>query len=251
MQIKQHRRLIKRIPRVGGGDVLNTSLPEDLQGDFGSLEQQAVSTMRNGNYELAEKILKAMLETIMKRQEAEKRRIHKGSFFHNIGFSLALQNRLIDSLHNFLLAYIEDCLNTQTDQEELADKLPAARVLRKGFVVRERNLALIRNVTCDKKRLGRIILDPQDILKEILDTIDLNENDLFKLCAVPPSLDGVMNSLVVNLTPEASRVLNDVVAKRMDEVLRIAATIAKKKGEPAVTDDDVREAIEQLEGENK
>lgn len=40
-------------------------MPKDLQNDFFVLEQQAAATMRAGNYELAERLFRLMLETVI------------------------------------------------------------------------------------------------------------------------------------------------------------------------------------------
>lgn len=228
---------------------MNTELPEDLRSHFYALEQQAASLMRSGHYELAEKIFYAMLETVMKRQQ--KGRIHKGSYFYNIGFSQVLQDRLIDALHNILLAYVEDCLNTQINQENSADTLPAARVLRKGFLITDQNLKVIKDIVRGKKQNGEIIFDPEEVFKDFLHDLSVDENNLYALCARRPQLDQVKDTLIVSLTPEAKHALDEIVSKMGDKVLRRAIDIARRRQARVVAEDDVMEAIRQLEEEQK
>ena len=190
-----------------------------------------------------------MLETVIKRQESEKRRIHKGSYFHNIGFSLVLQNRLLDALRNFLLAYIEDSINTSINQEARADTAPAARVLKRGFLLRTHIMETIKEIVISKKQNQEIILNPEDVLAELLENVHITEDDLFSLCTKPPHLDQAKDTLFVNLTPEAKSSLDQIVTKMTNRVLQRAATIAKKRNSKVVTGDDVKKAIKQLERE--
>jgi hypothetical protein len=230
---------------------LDAELSEDLRGHFYALEQQATSLMREGKYEVAEKLFQTMLETVFKRQQEEKRRIHKGSYFHNIGFSQLLQNRLTDSLHNFLLAYIEDCLNVQVNHEDEADALPAARVLRKGFKLIDGNLNLLKNIARTKKQDNEIILNPENLFEDFLRRTNTDVNDLFALCAEPPQFEQLRDTLIINLTPEAKTALDQIVSQMGNKVLERASLIAQKRKAKAVTEADVREAIMQLEGENR
>lgn len=230
---------------------LNTELPEDLRGHFYALEQQATSLMRDGKYEVAEKLFFTMLETVFERQQEEKRRIHKGSYFHNIGLSQLLQNRLMDSLHNFLLAYIEDCLNVQVNQEDNADTQLAARVLRKGFKVIDENFNLLKNIARTKKQTKEIIIDPENLFKDFLSKTNTDENNLFALCAQPPQFEQLKNTLIINLSPKAKEVLDQIVSRMGNKVLERASLIAQKRKAKAVTEADVRAAIRQLEVENR
>ena len=230
---------------------MTAKLPEDLRGHFYALEQQAVSLMRDGKYEVAERIFSALLETVFERQGQENKRIHKGSYFYNIGLSQLLQNRLIDSLHSFLLAYIEDCLNVQVDHEDKADALPAARVLRRGFDVIERNLGVIKNIARETKQSNGIILNPENLFRDFLGETQTDYNDLFTLCAQQPQLARLKNMLIINLTPKARVALDQIVSQTGDKVLERAMLIAQKRKAQAVTEDDIREAIKQLEMENR
>lgn len=230
---------------------LSSEIPKDLQNIFSGLEQQAVATLRAGQYELAEKLFRTMLDTIMKHQTDEKRRIHKGSLYHNIGFSLVLQNRLNDGLRNFLLAYIEDCLNVPTNREDEADGYPAARVLRKGFSLQERYLIDLKQTLRSTKLSNRQVLDPDATLGDFLKDAGVDQDDLSALCSRKPTIADVRDTLVVNLTPEAKQVLDNIVSKQTDDVIRKAAAIARRRKSSFVTDADVKEAIGQLEEEGR
>ena len=227
---------------------MGTELSRDLRSNFIVLEQQANSLLRSGNYELAEKIFRAMLDTVMKRQQTEERRIHKGSYLHNIGFSILLQDRLMEALHSFLLAYVEDTLNVSINHEDDADKAPAGRVLKQGFSVINRNLQSIKNIARSKKKSGAVVYDPNNLFEEFLQQVQVDEQNLFALCDRPPTPSQVRGQLVVNLTPEAKRALDAAVSRTGNMLLQIAVTIARKRGRISeVTEDDIKEAIRQLE----
>lgn len=224
---------------------MSSDIPEDLRGHFKALEQQAVFLMRSGNYELAEKIFQAMLDTIFERQEVENRRVHKGSFFHNIGISRVLQKRLMDAMRSFLLAYVEDCIN----EEESADKAPAARILMTGFFLRKQNMLWIKDAVRVRRQRGEDLLNPENVLGGFLSHIGVSENDLFTLCSRLPELELVRNKLVVNLTPKAKQALDKTVSETTNRVLQKALSISKKRGGQRVTENDIQEAIRQLREE--
>ena len=131
----------------------SAQLPSDLQKYFVSLEQQASAMLRSGDYELSENVYRLMLNMVLDRQRANGR-IHKGSYYHHIGFCLVLWKKLKEALLNFLLAYIEDTINTEVGHEDDADREPASRVLRESFHLRNSVFDNIKKSLHRKKELA-------------------------------------------------------------------------------------------------
>lgn len=169
---------------------MSSDLSGDLRSRYQDLEQQATSMMKAEDYENAERTFQEALKVVNKLQQNEKRRIHKGPLFCNIGLSQILQRApLMDALRNLLLAYIEDCLNSENGSEDTADTMNAARVLKKGFAVNDQNLNKIKDAVRVKKRAEEVVLDPEDLLNDFLRSINVAEDNLFALCARKPELD--------------------------------------------------------------
>ena len=229
---------------------MSAELPEDLKGHFAALEQQAYSLLRTGKYELAEKLYRLMSDTVINRQETENRRIHKGAYLHQIGFSLVLQDRLSEALQNFLLAYVEDTLNVPLTREDDADGFPAARVLREGFHLGNANFQMIKEISRRKKEDSVVVKNPTVVLEEYLNQIPIDQSELLSLCDRIPSQADLRRLLIVNLTPQARRALNEVTSKLAQRVLRLASDLAKARGHPdQVTEEDISDAIKRLEGD--
>lgn len=227
---------------------MSAELPQDLKSHFATLEQQAYSLLRTGNYALAENLYRLMLDTVIKRQETENRRIHKGGYLHQIGFSLVLQDRLSDALKSFLLAYVEDTLNVPLSRENDADGAPAARVLRNGFHLTDATFQAIKNLSRKEKETDRVVKKPETILKKYLRQRQITEKELLSLCAPVPTFDDIQRQLIVTLTPQAQKVLNETVSKLGEQLLQEAIIIAKSKGHKEITEEDIEDAKKKLEG---
>ena len=157
----------------------------------------------------------------------------------------------MDALHNFLLAYVEDCINSPINQEDRADSAPAARVLREGFSATDESLSAIKAIVRSRKERAETLFDPQDVFQDFLRNVGIDENDLFALCSRRPELDQVRDTLVVNLTPRAKGALDKVVSKMSNRVIRRATVIARKRQGRTISENDVKQAIRDLEEEQK
>jgi len=222
---------------------LSFELPEDLKPDFFNFENQAMSLLRNGKYELAERLYKMLLDIILNKQLKIDRRIHKGSIYHMLGFSLALQKNLCDALHNFVLAYIEDTLSTPMEQENAADSAPAGNVLIKGFHLDEAVLQQIKELAKKNKAENITIYNPEKPLA------DLGIPDLLTQCNPQPQVKDITNVLIVTLTPRAQKTWQENVSKISEKIIQIARALAKEREHAEITEDDINDAIEKMEGE--
>jgi histone H3/H4 len=227
---------------------MSSDVPGDLQPYFSSLNQNAVGLMRDGNYRLAEQLFQTMLETILERQRTEKRRIHKGSFYYNLGLVKTLQEKLVDAYTDFLLAYIEDCINSPVGSEENAEFAPAARALMNGFKMQLSDLRHIQGIVRLKRDTNELF-DPNVILTEFVKHLDRPQKTLIALLPDGLKIDQVKNELIVTLSPKAQQSLNEVATKMANKVLHRARIIAKKRNSPTVTEEDIVLAITELKGE--
>jgi histone H3/H4 len=220
-----------------------TPLPPDLQKYFANIEEQAATMLRSGDYALSENMYRLMLNIVFERQK-DNGRIHKGGYYHQIGFTLVLQKKLEPAILNFLLAYIEDTINTDLGHENDADKAPASRVLRESFHIQITVLDTIKKISIVKKRTGNIEKQPEMILNEFLEASDANREHLLSLCDPVPTADDIRRSLIINLSPDAQKTLQQAISERNEQILRLAAELAKQNGHPdTVEADDIKSAI--------
>lgn len=224
---------------------MGNELPEDMIKYIPFLEQAAMVTLRAGNYSLSETVLRSILNVVLERQRSDGKRIHKGSFYHNIGFSLVMQKELLNAFRNFLMAYIEDCINLP-EREDEADKYPAGRVITKGFVIHQENLSSIKKIVKEKRLTPEKLLEPEDIFRLLLKERGIKETDIESLCFKPFSIDRIQSTLFVSLTGEAAEFLNEIVSKKKEAIIQKAAEIATRRGSKIVTGADIREAKKQL-----
>lgn len=61
--------------------------------------------------------------------------------------------------------------------------------------------------------------------------------------------EAIQYSMSAEVTPEAKHTFNKLISARTDEIMNRAITIAQKRGEEVVTEDDMKEAIRQMEGD--
>lgn len=161
------------------------SLPSGLTERIRDLEKEAYQLLREGKYKDAEEIYRKVLQIISEEQKKTKERIHKGAPLHMIGYSLLLQRKPADALEYFLLAHIEDLINTTPEEE--AYNSPAAQALIRIFFISQRSLGRIKEITVREKG-KRQILDPMEILEEFEKTENIRRKDLLSLCATVPAL---------------------------------------------------------------
>lgn len=221
---------------------------EIRKNQFAGLEQQAISAMRSGDYQFAEKIYRLILDDVREIQEKDNTRIHKGGYYHQLGFILLLEGRLLDSMRSFFLAYIEDTLNVPLGQEDAADTAPAARVLKNGFHLTDETFKATKSIS-KASRAGSVVKTPEVILSKVLAAKRINEGGLLSLCNPIPNADEVRRQLFVNLSPQAEKTLNGMMNERMQRVVELAAFIARESGHNVVTEEDIKTAIKKLDGQ--
>lgn len=108
-----------------------------------------------------------MLDEIDKAQKGEKRPIHKGLPYHNMGVIKFTEKKIEEALRLYLLAYIEDTLNFPANDEGTADTYPAFYNLHNVFDFSNDKLNEIKNIVHRYKKTEIKIFHPEEIFKEL------------------------------------------------------------------------------------
>lgn len=99
------------------------------------------------------------------------KRYHKGYALHNIGVATFYSGNPQKALNYFLLAYIEDLLSQPEGEEDKADTLPAGKTLLGMYRVNGTLLEALKILTRTSKTKGAVIQDPEQIIKELDQTL--------------------------------------------------------------------------------
>lgn len=119
-------------------------------------------------------LYKQYLEKIIEAQEKEGRVIHKGLPIHMMGYIYKLRRKDKKALYHFLLAYIEDTLNTPINKEHEAEEFPAYYSLINGFGFDEKLLKEIAVISKETKEKEIEIFNPEKIFEQLgIDVDDL------------------------------------------------------------------------------
>lgn len=153
--------------------LIDRSIPAEIEDTYREYDQNGLVNLFLGRNEVAEGFFKRQIELLFVGQKKFGRPIHKGSAFHNLALAqLGQSNKIDDSIHNSLLAYIEDTLNVEIDYEDDVDRWPAASLLRDVMKIRMRLLREIKAVSFDLKQKNWVsLVDPEPILQNALENL--------------------------------------------------------------------------------
>lgn len=140
-------------------------LPDELQQEFDDLARKYSLCIHAQQYEPALNIIKNLYDKMLAWQQKYKQRFHKGYPIHNIGYTLHLQNKHEDALKYFILAYIEDLLSA--DDEDEADLTPAGQTLLLGYKYEPKILKELKRIAATLKKQGKPPLVPEDVIGEL------------------------------------------------------------------------------------
>jgi hypothetical protein len=141
-------------------------LPPELDQKFQGMALTNESLMLSRKYDAARQGFEELYQLLCGEQTPDDR-YHKGYPLHQMGTSLVLSGKPQDALYYFILAYIEDLLSQDEGQEDLADQMPAGRTLQQGYKVQTGALTELKKIAQEKKKMGRIVHDPNDIFNEM------------------------------------------------------------------------------------
>ena len=171
----------------------NRSAPESILAEARELEIEGLVALHGEKYSLARDLFKKQYDLYFETQSKVDRPIHKGSPLHNLGLALFYLKDVNESVRNFLLAYVEDTLNTSYDSEDDADRAPAASMLRDIFLFNLRILREIKLVSFGAKANGmwNKARDPEIILVSAANKLQLDLAKLSTYCGRIPQVGRV------------------------------------------------------------
>lgn len=168
----------------------NRDVPENIQEEARKLEFEGLISLHGQNFEKARELFQKEYNLFFETQDKIDRPIHKGGPLHNLGLAFFFSKDVDKSVYYFLLAYVEDTLQTDYDFEDNADRAPAAINLRDVFLLDLRILRQIKSLSRERKEQGfwNKKRNPQDILKAVTDALKWNISKLSEHCGRIPQL---------------------------------------------------------------
>lgn len=151
------------------------ALPPELDMEAQKIESEGWVQYLMRRFQKAEEFYQQDLDLRIKFQEETKRPVHKGAPLHMLGICSLYQMHIEDCIRFFLLAYAEDTLNTEYDEEDEADRAPAATALRDTVVIRMRVFRETKAVSRElKMKKWNEAGDPNEILGPALGKMRLS-----------------------------------------------------------------------------
>lgn len=153
------------------------SLPVNNIERVRTLEIQAISNFNLRNFTESLELYNQILSLLYRTQEEIGRPIHKGAPLHMIGINYNAMNNHAEAIRHVLLAYIEDTLNVEIENEAEANNSPAGQMLRNHYNIHTNLLRDIVNNVLRIKQEGNwaTILNPEQIFNELSITISQKE----------------------------------------------------------------------------
>ena len=159
-------------------------LPEEAQREVDELSKKYLLYVHTQAYDEALHIMRSLYRRMLDWQKQYGTRFHKGHPIHNIGYTLHLKNKQQDALKYFILAYIEDLLSA--DAEDQADSTPAGRTLLLGYEYSPSVLSLLKQTVSRLKKENKTPYTPEEVLQEIAASEPARAKDLEGKITVTP-----------------------------------------------------------------
>jgi hypothetical protein len=139
-------------------------LPEEAQNELDNMAREYALRMYAQDYDSALATVTRLYEKMLHWQSKYRQRFHKGYPIHNIGYTLYRKNKVEDALKYFILAYIEDLISAESENE--ADSTPAGRMLIEGYGLDPNLLSVLKQKVQKLKKQNNIPLTPEEVLQE-------------------------------------------------------------------------------------
>jgi len=140
------------------------ALPKEAQTELDDMAREYTLRMYTEDYDSALKTVTQLYQKMLNWQSQYQQRFHKGYPIHNIGYTLYRQNKREDALKYFILAYIEDLVSA--DNENEADSTPAGRTLLEGYRLEPSLLSLLKEKVQNLKKQKKIPLRPEEVVQD-------------------------------------------------------------------------------------
>ena len=159
-------------------------LPEEAQREVDELSKKYLLCLHTQAYDEALEIMRSLYGRMLDWQKQYGTRFHKGHPIHNIGYTLHLQNKHQEALRYFILAYIEDLLSA--DLEDQADSTPAGQTLLLGYRYTPGVLSLLKQTVSGLKKENKTPCTPDEVLQELAAAEPARAKDLEGKITVTP-----------------------------------------------------------------
>lgn len=140
-------------------------LPEELQKELDNVAGKYSFFIHTQQYPEAQNIITHLFDKMLGWQKKYEKRFHKGYPLHNIGYALYLQKKHDEALKYFVLAYIEDLISV--DNEDDADSSPAGQTLLLGYKLSPELLNPLKRIVSELKKQNNIPLHPFEVMLEL------------------------------------------------------------------------------------
>ena len=151
-------------------------LPEESQKEFDNAAGNFAFLIHTQQYPDAQNVVTELFNKMLVWQKQYGKRFHKGYPVHNIGYALHLQNKDDKALPPFLLAYIEDLISA--DNEDDADSTPAGQTLLLGYKLSPESLKPLKQIVSEFKKQSKIPQHPAEVLQELQKTKPKYQEDI-------------------------------------------------------------------------
>lgn len=153
--------------------------PAKVKRELAIMASRYVSLIRARRYPEAKDTVELLFAKMLGWQDKYGVRLHKGYPLHNIGYTLYLQKNYEEALEYFLLAYIEDLLSV--DAEDEADSTPAGQTLITGYKFNPAVIKSLKQIVAGFKGKNIIPSRPEVVLqklKELLEKSKTGQRDI-------------------------------------------------------------------------
>lgn len=166
----------------------NRSMPEDIIPEIQRLENCGIRDFNIRRFRNSMQNYRQSLRLMNRSQRRIRRPIHKGSPYYMIGLCYTGLNDHNRALRYIVLAYIEDTLNVNFGEEDEADRMPAARVLRDYYGIQIAILREIKELVNGVKEAGNWtqIFRPENLLCILEQRTGIDRNNLVPQLTRPP-----------------------------------------------------------------
>jgi len=177
-------------------------------------------------------------------QNRTNRRVHKGAAYYNLGVCYLFEENNDENraVHNFLLAYVEDCISN-APSPQLAEYMDAARILRISLGIDPTFLTHIETAILAIKNPANV-LDPMQILSPTLQFAKeqgtISEASVASLCKFRgPTIPKKIELRSRSIDWEKRVFIGGNYASHTSNLLKIKEIVVRLGFEPVIVDDYV------------
>jgi len=214
-------------------------IPKAYEAQFSEIDGEASVEWINRDYSAVEELYRKELQYIQELEKKLGHPLHKGHPLHNIGMSLIPQNKMVDAVQYFALAYIEDALSEEENNEDEIDRGAAAVNLRDFYLIRLRVLGEIKRKALQIKISSRLgsVYDPREVLVETAKQLRIDADDVASQCRRVPKVIVGKQPLGFPQPPDRRVFIGGNYRDHMPILRKMASYVAGVGYTPIIADD--------------